>query len=41
LDECSFTEVPKAYYIISNRQREVFITPVTWKRTILTLQQCI
>jgi hypothetical protein len=38
---CSFTEVSKAYCNIPNHHHKLFINPVTWERTILTLIQCI
>jgi hypothetical protein len=39
--QSSFTEVPKAFYIIPLRPIKVFIMPVAWERTILTWKQCI
>ena len=37
---CSFTEVPKAYCNIPIHHHKLFINPVTWERTTLTLIQC-
>jgi hypothetical protein len=37
---CSFIEVPKAYCNIPIHHHKLFINPVTWERTTLTLIQC-
>jgi hypothetical protein len=37
---CSFIEIPKAYCNIPIHHHKLFINPVTWERTTLTLIQC-
>ena len=41
IEQSSFTEVPKAESMIHYQPIKVFIMPVTWERTILTLKQWI